>query len=128
MITDGLLIVLLLSVMGFVFTNRFILLHRLDEAGILIQVGNFEGYLNKTAWSITSFVQTHGFYESRTSGMINRDHFVPWDSFTRAVFDYQRRVVSLIWGNSRITKVYCYPENVDKVFKAIQGHLPELEE
>jgi hypothetical protein len=127
LIIDGILIVLMLTIMGFVFTNRFRLLYRIDENGILTQIGDFEGKFNKLAWRITSFVQNHGFQSSRTSSMLNKKSFIPWDNLSHVVFNYKQLAATLIWERNQITRVYCYPDNVNLVFEILKRHLPKSE-
>ena len=128
LIADGLLIVLIFMVMGLVFTNRFQLLYRLDDAGVLVRVGEFESSLNRMAWSITGFVQRHGVSGGRVFSMINEELFVPWDTVSYALYDERRRVASLISGARPVMRVYCSQENVERVFTMIQGFVPEPED
>ena len=128
LIADGVLIVLLFMVMGVVFTNRFQLLYRLNTEGVLVRVGEFESSLNRMAWSVTGFVQRYGLSGGRVFSMVNEELFVSWDGVSRAVFDDRRRVASLINGSRPVMRVYCTPDNVDMVFSAIQGYLPEPDE
>ncbi|MBD3170990.1 hypothetical protein GF326_00820, partial [Candidatus Bathyarchaeota archaeon] len=59
LIADGVLIVLLLGVIGYIFTNRFMLKYRIDDEGVLVQVGPFTNQVNRAAWRISSFIQRH---------------------------------------------------------------------
>ena len=128
LIADGVLIVLLFSVLGLVFTNRFQLLYRLDSYGVLVQVGEFESSLNRMAWSITGVVQRYGVTGGRVFSMINEELYVSWDKVSRVVYDERRRVASLISEARPVMRVYCTTENVHLIFNAIQRYIPMPEE
>ena len=128
LIADGVLIVLLFMIMGVVFTNRFQLLYRLDDAGVLVRVGEFESSLNRMAWSVTGFVQRYGVSGGRLFSMVNEELFVSWDKVSRVVFDDRRRVASLTSGSRPLMRVYCTKDNVEPVFHSIKGYLPEPED
>ena len=94
-LVDAVLIVLLLMVMGVVFSNQFKLQYRLDAGGVKVRVGEFESSLNRTAWLVSSTVQRYGFTGGRVYALVTKEHYVPWSRATRAIYDEQRRVVSL---------------------------------
>jgi len=127
-LADAVLIVLLLMVMGFVFSMRFQLLYRLDSDGVLIRVGEFEGSLNRAAWVVSSFVQRYGFTGGRVYALVDEELYVPWGVVSRAVYDERRRVVSLNSESRPLMRVYCTVENVDRVFSVVRGLVPEPEE
>ncbi len=49
LIADGILMVLLFGLIGYVFTNRFMLTCRIDDEGVLVQVGSFKNQINRFA-------------------------------------------------------------------------------
>ena len=112
-------------IMGFVFTSRFQLLYRLDKKGILLRVGEFESNLNRMAWIISRFVQSRGGNSSRFFVLMKEELYIPWDKIYRTSYDHRRRIVSLIRDQRSVMRVFCTPTNVDLVFEAIKGYLPE---
>ena len=128
LIADGLLIVLIYGVMGLVFLNRFQLLYRLDDTGVHVRVGEFESSLNRASWAITSFVQRHGISGGRAAALMNEEQLTPWSRVTRAFYDERRRVATLSSDIRPLMRVYCTSGNVDAVFNAINGFVPEHEE
>jgi hypothetical protein len=121
-------IVLLLMVMGFVFSNQFQLLYRLDDDGVLVRVGEFESGINRAAWVVSSIVQRYGFSGGRVFVLVNEELYVPWVRVSRAVFDDRHRVVSLNSDLRVLIRVYCTVENVDRVFSMVRGLVPEPED
>jgi len=128
LIADGLLIVLIYGVMGLVFLNRFQLLYRLDDTGMHVRVGEFESSFNRIAWIITNFVQRHGISGGRASALMSEEQHISWSRVTRAYYDERKRVATLSDDLRPLMRVYCTSENVDVVFNAIQGFVPEPEE
>ena len=128
LLSDSLLIVMIFIVMGFVFLNQFQLIYRIDEEGILCTVGEFESSLNRAAWNISAFTHSHSITGGRLLSMFNERLYVPWSRVTRVAFDERRRVATVTNDYIPLMRVYCRPENVDAVFEAIRGYIPEPED
>jgi len=127
-IADGFMIVLMLSVMSFVFLNTFQLIYRLDETGVQVRVGEFESNINRAAWRISSFAQRHSFTGGRVYAMTNEQHSVKWDAITRYVVDERRRVVNLTNSILTLMRIYCTPNNFGEVVEAVRQYIPEPDE
>lgn len=124
-IADGFLILLLYSVMGFVFLNRFQLIYHIDSKGVHVRVGEFESSLNRAAWMVSSFVQRYSFTGGRVHSFMNEEHFTPWSNVTRYFVDPRRRVVSLTNDFRPLTRIYCTVNNVDDVIEFVKLMVPE---
>mgnify|MGYP006280252243 FL=1 len=126
LIADGILIVLLFGVIGYVFTNRFMLKYRIDDEGVLVQVGKFTNQVNRAAWRISSFIQQHGFHGERVFTLGDESLFVPWGRVTRVVVDERRNVATLTDSVRPLMRIYCTSGNFDMVFDKLRSHIPEL--
>lgn len=126
LIADGILIVLLFGVIGYVFTNRFMLKYRIDDKGVLVQVGPFTNQVNRAAWRFSSFIQRHGFHGGRVFTLDDESLFVPWSRVTRVVVDERRKVATLTTSVRPLIRIYCTSGNVDMVFDTLRSHIPEL--
>ena len=127
-IADGFVILLLYSVMGFVFLNRFQLIYHIDSEGVHVRVGEFESSLNRMAWRVSSFVQRYSFTGGRVHSLMNEEHFTPWSSVTRYFFDPRHRVVSLTDDFRPLMRVYCTKDNLDEVLDFVRLRVPEPDE
>jgi len=124
-IADGFVILLLYSVMGFVFLNRFQLIYHIDTEGVHVRVGEFESSLNRMAWRTSSIVQRYSFTGGRVYSLMNEEHYVSWSSVTRYFFDSKHRVVSLTDDFRPLMRVYCTVDNVDDVLEFVRLMVPE---
>lgn len=127
-VADAVLIVLLLMVMGFVFTKQFQLIFRLDGDGVLVRVGEFESSLNRVSWRVSSFVQRFGFVGGQVYALVDEELYIPWNRVYRAVYDESRRVVSLNSERKTLMRVYCTVKNVVRVFSLVRELVPEPED
>jgi hypothetical protein len=124
-IADGFVILLVYSVMGFVFLNRFQLIYHVDDEGVHMHVGEFESSLNSMAWKISSLVQRHSFTGGRVNSLMNEEQYVPWSRVTRYFFDPKHRLVSLTDDTRPLMRVYCTADNVDLVLGVVRLMVPE---
>ncbi|MCW4011720.1 MAG: hypothetical protein NWF07_01880 [Candidatus Bathyarchaeota archaeon] len=127
-IADGFVILLLYSVMGFVFLNRFQLIYHIDSEGVQVRVGEFESSLNRAAWRVSSFVQRYSFTGGRVHSLMNEEHFTPWSSVTRYFYDPKHRVVSLTDDIRPLMRIYCTKDNLDDVLEFVKMKVPEPDE
>ena len=127
-ISDGFMILLLLSVMSFVFLNMFKLIYRLDEEGVQVQIGEFESSINKAAWKVSSFAQRHSFTGGRVYALTNEKFSVQWGSVTRYIIDDHRQVVSLTNSLRPLIRIYCTPDVFGEVCEAVKQYVPEPDE
>jgi len=123
-IADGFMILLLYSVMGFVFLNRFQLIYHIDDEGVHVRVGEFESSLNHAAWKVSSFVQRYSFTGGKVHSLMNEEYFTTWSSVTRYFFDPKHRVVSLTDDVRPLMRVYCTRDNVDDVLDFVRLMVP----
>jgi hypothetical protein len=127
-IADGFMIVLLLSVMSFVFLNMFQLIYHLNETGVQVRVGEFESNINRAAWRVSSFAQRHSFTGGKVYTLPNEQHSIKWENITRYVVDERRRVVNLTNCMVTLMRVYCTPDVFDEVVEAVRQYVPEPDE
>ena len=124
-IADGFLILLLYSVMGFVFLNRFQLIYHIDTEGVHVRVGEFESSLNRMAWRISSIVQRYSFTGGRVHSLMNEEHYVPWSNVTMYFFDEKYRLISLTNDVRPLMRIYCTKDNLDRVLNFVKLMVPE---
>jgi hypothetical protein len=127
-VADGFMIVLLLSVMSFVFLNRFQLIYHIDDEGVQVHVGEFESSINRLAWRVSSITQKHSFTGGRVYALTNEQQSTSWDSVTRYIVDEHRRVISLTDDLHTLMRIYCTPEVYGAVASALEIYIPEPEE
>ena len=126
-LATGGLIVLAFFVIGVVFLNKMELVFKVDEEGIRCDLGEYTGNLNRLAWMVTSISQK----VNPTGGALiakgRESTFVAWTDIEKAVFDGRKRVISVSSARRLLLRLYCTHENYDKVAKAVEGMLPDLE-
>jgi len=124
-IADGFVILLLYSVMGFVFLNRFQLIYHIDTEGVQVRVGEFESSLNRMAWRISSIVQRYSFTGGRVHSLMNEEHYVPWSNVTMYFLDEKYRLISLTNDVRPLMRIYCTKDNLDRVLSFVKLMVPE---
>jgi hypothetical protein len=124
LIADGFVILLLYSVMGFVFLNRFQLIYRIDGEGVQVRVGEFESSMNRLAWRVSSLVQRYSFTGGRVHALMNEEHYVSWSSVSMFFVDYKHRLVSLTDSVRPLMRVYCTVDNFDAVLDLVRVKVP----
>ncbi len=127
-IADGVMILMLYSVMGFVFLNRFQLIYHVDDEGVQVHVGEFESRVNHAAWMVSSFVQRYSFTGGRVHSLMNEAHHTSWSSVTRYFYDARHRVVSLNDDVRPLMRIYCTRDNVDDFLGFVRARVPEPED
>ena len=123
-IADGFVILLLYSVMGFVFLNRFQLIYHIDGEGVQVRVGEFESSLNRAAWKVSSLVQRYSFTGGRVHSLMNEEHYVPWSSVKLYFLDEKHRLISLTDGVRPLMRIYCTRDNLDGVLGFVRLMVP----
>ena len=124
-IADGFMIVLLLSVMSFVFLNMFQLIYHIDENGVQVRVGEFESNINRAAWRVSSFTQRHSFTGGRVYAITNEQLSVKWENVSRYVVDERRRVINLTDSLRTVMRIYCTPTVFGDVVAAVKQYVLE---
>jgi len=123
-IADGFMILLLYSVMGFVFLNRFQLIYHIDGEGVQVRVGEFESSLNHAAWRVSSIVQRYSFTGGRIHSLMNEEYYVPWSSVTMFFLDEKQRLISLTDDIRPLMRIYCTRDNLDRVLGFVRLMVP----
>ena len=126
-IAVGALIVLAFLVIGTIFLNTMDLVFKVDGDGIRCDLGEYTSNLNRLAWKMGSISQRINPLSLSLVAKNQDTTFVAWTDIEKAVFDGRKRVISVSSARRLLLRVYCTPENYEKVAETVEGMLPDAE-
>lgn len=124
-LATGALVVLTFLVVGVVFLNSVELVFKMDAEGVRYSLSECASDLNRLAWMLGSISHRVNSEESSFFAVNRESAFVPWTDIKKAVFDGKKRVIMVSSTRRLLLRVYCTPENFDKVAEAIEDTLPD---
>lgn len=126
-LASGALIVLTFLVIGVVFLNSVELVFKMDAEGVRCSLGEYASDLNRLAWMVGAISHRVNPVGSSLVALNMDSSFVPWTDIKKAVFDEKKRVIMVSSTRRLLLRVYCTPENYDKVAEAIEETLLDAE-
>jgi hypothetical protein len=119
-VSAGLLVLLILVMLGF-FSNRFPMGFRLGPQGaMVVSLSRCGRWGNRLAVILGALAGKPGVAGAGLLGMAQETVGVVWDDVRRLNIHAPARVISLMDGWHVVLRIYCTPQNYEKVLNAVQ--------